>query len=135
MLGSTLESKITVASVMRKPVWASINDTVLSIVEQIVSEDIGAVVIMKESIPVGIITESDIIKNVCCAHARHKDPAKTRTEDIMSSPLITIEPNKSIADALKLMRDKKIRRLVVVSPDQHLLIGIVTQRRLLEALI
>ena len=129
-----MESKITVDSVMRKPVWASTNDTVLSIADQMVSENIGAVIIMKENVPIGIITESDIIKNVVCAHARHKDPAKTRAEHIMLSPLITIETGKSIIYALKLMRDRGIRRLVVVSP-QRLLVGIITQRRLLEALI
>jgi predicted transcriptional regulator len=134
MLGSTLESKIIVNSVMRKPVWASINDTVLSIAEQMVNENIGAVVIMKENIPVGIITESDIVKSFVCACARNKDPAKTRAEHIMSSPLITIDTGKSIIYALKLMCDRGIRRLVVVSP-QRILVGIITQRRLLEALI
>jgi CBS domain-containing protein len=125
-----LESKITVESVMRRPVWASINDTVLSIAEQMVTHNIGAIIIVRESVPVGIVCERDIIENVVKAR---KDPAKMRAEDIMSSPLITIKPDKSIADALKLMRDKKIRRLAVINPHQHLLVGIVTQKRLLNA--
>ena len=127
-----MESKITVKSVMREPVWASIKDTVLSTVEQMVTHNIGAIIIVKTSIPVGIITERDIIEKVVKAR---KNPKKMRAEDIMSSPLITIEPDKSITDALKLMRDKGIRRLVVIRPPLHVLVGIVSQRRLLEALV
>ena len=127
-----MESKITVKSVMREPVWASVKDTVLSTVEQMVTHNIGAIIIVKASSPVGIITERDIIEKVV---KTRKNPKKMRAEDIMSSPLITIEPDKSITDALKLMRDKRIRRLVVIRPPLHVLVGIVSQRRLLEALV
>ena len=127
-----MESKITVESAMRKAIWASINDTVLSIAKQMVTQNIGAIIIVRDSVPVGIVCESDIIGKVVKAC---KDPAKVRAEDVMMSPLITIEPDKSIADALKLMHDKKIRRLAVINPHQHLLVGIVTQKRLLNALV
>jgi len=53
--------------------------------------------------------------------------------EIMSSPLLTIDAGKTVADALKIMRDKKTRRLAVTRNGR--LVGIVTERRLLDALI
>lgn len=61
-----------------------------------------------------------------------EDPNKIRAEEIMSSPLISIEADKTLKDALVLMRDKKIRRLGVTRRGR--LVGIVTERRLLDAL-
>ncbi len=126
-----MQSK-TVRSIMREPVVASINDAVLSVAEQMVTHKIGAVIVVKEYSPVGIITERDIIEKVV---KPNKNPKKVSAKDIMSSPLISIEPDRTIADALKLMRDKGIRRLAVISSPLRALIGIVTERRLLDALV
>ena len=62
-----------------------------------------------------------------------KDPAKTSIEEIMSSPLITVEHDKSLTDMLKIMYEKQIRRLAVTHDGK--LAGIITERRILEALI
>jgi acetoin utilization protein AcuB len=50
----------------------------------------------------------------------------------MSSPAVTITPDKSVQDALKLMHDGQFRRLPVVG-DQDELVGIVSERDLLYA--
>jgi len=123
--------KASVESVMRSPpVTALITDTVSSIAEKMISNNIGAVVIMSGGVPSGIVTERDLIEKIMRVH---KDPVKTRAPDIMSSPLLTIEVDKSVTDALRLMRDRKIRRLGVTRKGQ--LVGIVTERRLLDSLV
>jgi CBS domain-containing protein len=99
----------SVESVMRSPpVSALFSDTVSSIVEKMISNNIGAVIIMSGGAPVGIVTERDIIEKVVRAH---KDTIKMRAQDIMSSPLVSVEVDTTVKDALKLMRDKQIRRL------------------------
>ncbi|MGI0033261.1 MAG: CBS domain-containing protein [Nitrososphaeraceae archaeon] len=45
----------------------------------------------------------------------------------MSKPLITIECSSSINDAIKIMNDKNIRRLVVVNRHNNM-VGILTQK-------
>jgi acetoin utilization protein AcuB len=50
----------------------------------------------------------------------------------MSSPAVTVTPDTSFQDALKLMRDHKFRRVPVVDQDGKL-IGIVSERDLLHA--
>ena len=59
---------------------------------------------------VGIVTERDILYKVV---GQNKGPYKTALKDVMSSPIITIDRNASVKDAISLMRNKHIRRLLV----------------------
>jgi CBS domain-containing protein len=73
---------------------------------------------------VGIITERDIVGKVI---RERGDVSKIRAQEIMSSPLVTVDSGRSVAEALELIRDKKqeIRRLAVTR--QGRLVGIVTE--------
>jgi len=123
--------KAAVESIMRAPpVSALFSDPVSSVVEKMVSNNIGAVIIMSGGVPAGIVTERDIVEKLVRVN---KDANKTRAQDIMSSPLVSIEADKSVTDALKVMRDKKIRRLAVTRSGS--IIGVVTERRLLDSLV
>jgi len=123
--------KASVESVMRSPpVTALISDSAAAVVEKMISNNIGAVIIMSGGAPAGIVTERDIVEKIVRAR---KDPTKTRTQDVMSSPLLSIESDKLVADALRIMRDKKIRRLAVTRKGA--LVGVVTERRLLDTLV
>jgi CBS domain-containing protein len=62
--------------------------------------------------PTGIVTERDILYKVV---AENKEPFKTTLKEIMSSPILTINKDASVKDAVSLMRGKGIRRLVVVA--------------------
>ena len=122
--------KASVESVMRRPpVTTLFSDTISSIAEKMVSKNIGAVIIMSGGTPTGIVTERDIVEKIVRAR---RDPNKTRAQEIMSSPLLSIEVNRSIADALELMRKRKTRRLAVTRKGR--LVGIVTERRILDSL-
>lgn len=121
----------SVESVMRSPpVTSSFSDTASTIVDKMVTRNIGAVIVASGGKPVGIITERDILERVIKAH---KDPNKTKATEIMSSPIINIESNKTISDALKIMREKRIRRLAVTRGGN--LRGIITERRMLDSLV
>ncbi len=122
--------KALVETVMRSPpVTALFSDTILFVTEKMVANNIGAVIVMSGGEPAGIVTERDIVEKVV---RLHKDPTKTRAQEVMSSPLISIEAGKSVTDALRMMRDKKIRRLAVTKGGR--LVGVVTERRLLDSL-
>ncbi len=70
---------------------------------------------------IGIVTERDIIRKIT---AEGLDAMHVHVAEIVSSPLITIHPDKSARQAAKLMLDKKIRHLPVVKEDR--LIGMIT---------
>lgn len=72
-------------------------------------------------IPVGIITERDIIFRVV---AQNKGPFKVTLKAVMSFPIITIDSGKSIKEALAILKKNKINRLPVV--NKGALIGLVT---------
>ena len=69
----------------------------------------------------GIVTERDIIRKIT---AEGKDAMRVHVGDIVSSPLITIHPDKPAREAAKLMLEKKIRHLPVVKENR--LLGIIT---------
>ena len=69
----------------------------------------------------GIVTERDIIRKVT---AEAKDPMRVHVADIVSSPLITIHPDRPVREAAALMVEKRIRHLPVVKDDR--LLGMIT---------
>jgi CBS domain-containing protein len=125
-----LSLKASVDTTMRSPpVTALFSDKVFTIVERMISNNIGGVIVMSGGVPTGLITERDIIEKVI---RNRKDLDKTIAQDIMS-PLVTVDSETTIQNALKLMRDKKTRRFAVAKKGR--LVGIVTERRLLDSLV
>ena len=69
----------------------------------------------------GIVTERDIIRKVT---AEGKDPMRTHVGEIVSSPLITIHPDRPAREAARLMLEKRIRHLPVTKDNR--LLGMIT---------
>ncbi|MFN4336628.1 MAG: cyclic nucleotide-binding/CBS domain-containing protein [Candidatus Nitrosocaldus sp.] len=82
---------------------------------------IGSVVVMHHDNVVGIVTERDLVRKVC---AKDIPSSKVRIHDVMSTPIITAEPDLPIEAAVQRMFNNKIRRLPVVENGK--LVGIVT---------
>ena len=70
---------------------------------------------------IGIVTERDIIRKIT---AEGLDAMRVHVAEIVSSPLVTIHPDRPARDAAKLMVEKKIRHLPVVKEDR--LLGLIT---------
>ncbi|KYH37928.1 MAG: hypothetical protein AYL28_004840 [Candidatus Bathyarchaeota archaeon B23] len=85
--------------------------------------DIGSVLVVERGRPAGIVTERDLLERVV---APCRDPCEVRVREIMSTPLITIEREASILDAMRKMRVRGIRRLIVVEDEE--VVGVVSSR-------
>lgn len=85
------------------------------------THEIGCLIVSSRGKAVGIITERDILKRVV---AEARDPEKTKVREIMSKPLIVVEPEMDLEEAAKLMFKMKIKKLPVV--DAGRLMGLVT---------
>jgi len=83
--------------------------------------DIGCLIVMKEGKPIGIVTERDMLKRVLL---QFRDPRITRIGDIMSTPLIASSPETELSEALRLMNERRIKKLPIV--EDSLLIGLLT---------
>lgn len=81
---------------------------------------IGCVVVIENNIAVGIVTERDFVKRV----AARGIPMTTPIKQIMSSPLIVVNPDETIWEVAELMKQRRIHKVPVV--HQNLLVGIVT---------
>jgi glycosyltransferase involved in cell wall biosynthesis/CBS domain-containing protein len=103
------------------------SSTVSKVVGIMMNEDVGAVVIIENKSPVGIITEQDILRRVV---KTGRDFVKTLAKDIMTKPLITLDTGSQISEALEILREKNIRRLAIT--EEGNLVGLTTERRLLE---
>ena len=91
-------------------------------------QNIGSVIVTSDLGVMGIVTERDIIERVALAK---KDLYGLVAQDIMTSPVITIHYDRTLQEALKIMKDNNIRRLIVVKGKS--ILGLVTERRLLLA--
>ncbi len=103
---------------------------VIDVLNAMLEKKVWSVVVEKEGLPVGVITERDILRR-CIAKKLLTDVCTA--EEIMSSPLITISPDESIMEAMKLMAMKKVRRLFVV--EEGKIIGRVTQTGLMTYIL
>lgn len=95
--------------------------TVIDAAKLMKKRKIGNVIVVQDSHPVGILTESDIIRKVL---AEEKNPTKVTVREAMSTPILIIDPYVSLEDAMKKMSKCNIRRLPVIENDK--LIGIIT---------
>ena len=104
------------------------DDSVLDAVVKMNKFDVGSVIVINSNRPVGIITSKNILSRVVESRL---DASMIRAKDIMSSPLITIEPDTSIEDAARLMAQKKIKQLVVM--DKEKIYGILSTSDIVKA--
>lgn len=95
-----------------------------------VEKGVWSLLVSREGLPVGVVTERDIIKKVI---AKGMNLDGVRVAEIMSSPIITVAPDEPVARAMELMAVNDIRRVYVV--DEGRVIGRVTQTTLFKKVL
>lgn len=107
-------------------------DTTALVVAQLMRQHhIGALVVVDaagKSRPVGIVTDRDLVLGLM---AEGLDPALFTAGDIMSVNLVLARPDMDAADAVRLMKEHQVRRLVLTD-EQDRLVGILSMEDLLE---
>ncbi len=122
---------IKIEEIMSKNVaTASLDDNMSNIIDVLYNNKVGAIAIVnKKNIPVGIITERDIVAGLY----KFRDKILQKlAKDIMSSPLVYISPESDLEEAAMLMALNRIRRLPVIKDNK--LLGMVTYRDLANTL-
>jgi CBS domain-containing protein len=77
--------------------------------------DVGSVVVIENGKVAGIITDRDIAVRVV---AQGLDPDATRVGEAATMPPVTLTVDQSVDDAIRLVREQEIRRIVVVQDDR-----------------
>ena len=149
-LRSTLGFEMHVQDVMTKDVISILKFESIVHVANVLSEKniSGLPVVDKEQKVIGIITQADILSMLGVGRDHtFKDllkymlgePLPERrigdlVGDIMTTPALTIRPDANIAEAVRIMDEKKVRRLPVVD-EKNILIGIISRADILKAVI
>jgi CBS domain-containing protein len=110
--------------------WVKPDDIVLDAVRHMAEKGIGALLVMHDGKPVGMISERDYARKVILEGRRSRE---CKVSEIMSAPLITIAGKATADAALALMTRHRIRHLPVMDDDE--LVGVVSIGDLVDAVI
>jgi CBS domain-containing protein len=122
-------SERTVGEIMTKDVVvAQTEDEVAHLAQVMAKARISCVVIAAGRKPVGIVSERDIVRVVA---DRPGMIVAMKAREMMSSPVATLKPDATVAEAKRLMIDKHFRRFPIVN-DEGRLIGLITQTDILR---
>jgi CBS domain-containing protein len=103
-------------------VFVGVEDNVMKAAVLMGDKEVSCVLVKRGEKYSGLLTDRDIIVRVV---SKGLDPSKIRVDEVMSSPLITIDDKGTIEEAARKMRESSIRRLVVTRNDQVL--GIIAE--------
>ena len=81
----------------------------------------GYSIVLEKGAPKGIVTEWDLVSKVLAAE---KNPRGTAVSAVMSSPLITVDPDEDLIKASEIMQKKEVKRLAVIKSG--IIYGVVT---------
>lgn len=97
------------------------NATVKNAAKLMNQHNIGCLIVVGKGKVVGIVTERDILRKIV---ETSKDPEKTKVSEIMSKKLLVAAPNMDVVDAAKMMLQRKIKKLPIVTNKK--LVGLVS---------
>lgn len=126
-----LRPKMLVRDVMSSPVVTVEEEAPANhIAELMDKQGLGCIIVTsKDGKPLGIVTERDLVTRVL---AKNIKPDSMKAKEVMTTPLITIEPDETINEAAKRMNRLNIRRLGVIYKGQ--LVGLLSSKDILSVM-
>jgi len=123
-----LRTRMLVRDVMSSPpITVDENISIDQVAQSLKEHRVGCVIVTgKEGKPLGIITERDLVLRVL---AKNLIPSQILAKEVMSSPLITIDPSETLTEAARRMSRLNIRRLGVMYKGR--LVGIISSKDIL----
>ena len=105
-------------------------DSVLHAIEVMATRHVGALLVMNQGSLVGIISERDYARKVALKGKTSKD---TPVRDIMTSPVVSVSPNQTVDECMRIVTAKRIRHLPVVQNEK--VVGVVSIGDLVQRVI
>jgi len=123
-----LRPRMLVKDVMSSPAVTVPENTPIDKTAQLMSNDkLGCIIVTsKDGKALGIITESDLVRRVLAKNIR---PSKLTAKEVMSTPLITVDPDEELTETARRMSKLDVRRLGVIYKGN--LVGIISSRDIL----
>jgi signal-transduction protein with cAMP-binding, CBS, and nucleotidyltransferase domain len=99
--------------VTRKLVTATSKDSLSNVANLMESENVGAIVVVQDNRPIGIVTDRDLALAVCI---HGKSPGQ-RVQEVMTCPVSTISKDEGVYGATQKLMEQAVRRLPVVDEN------------------
>ncbi len=94
---------------------------VLEAIRRMAEHGIGALLVMQGPQLLGIVSERDYARKVIL---QGRSSSQTQVEQIMSAPVLTVAPDRSVRDCMQIMTERRVRHLPVV--DEQRVIGVLS---------
>jgi len=116
-------SEISSQAGIRMPaVEVSVGETVSKLMNKMLQNGVNSIMVTENQKTIGIINDRELLREI---FENQKDPERTLVKDIEYTPLVVLDSDESITSALKLMREKGMKRVAVVKNGQ--LVGMLTE--------
>ncbi len=124
-----IRPRMLVRDVMTSPVITVDEDTPIDKTAQLMEKHkVGCIIVTgKKEKPLGIITERDFVTRVL---AKNIHPAKLTAKEVMTAPLITVDPDEKLNEVARRMSQLNVRRLGVMYKGN--LVGIISSKDVLR---
>jgi CBS domain-containing protein len=104
--------------------------SVIDAIRAMADSHVGALLVMEQERLEGIISERDYARKIIL---KERSSATTAVRDIMTTPVITLTPEHSIDDAMRLMTTRRIRHLPIMR--ENAVIGVISIGDLVKCVI
>ena len=101
----------------KKAEWVGPDTTVGDIAKKMRDLDVGSIPVGENDRLIGMVTDRDI---ACRAVANGTDCSKLKSRDVMTKGIVFCRDSEDLSDALRIMEDKKIRRLPVIDEKKRM---------------
>ncbi|HML42615.1 MAG: CBS domain-containing protein [Hyphomicrobium zavarzinii] len=97
--------------------WVAPDTSVAKVAELMKTHDVGAIPVGENDRLIGIVTDRDI---TCRGVAAAKDCSKLTARDVMTKGIVYCNESEDLADAVRVMEQKQIRRLPVLNEAKRM---------------
>lgn len=111
----------------REFVGVSESDTVVGAAELMRDEGVECAVVLRGNYPVGMLSARDVVAMV----ADRRDPESSTIDDVMSQPVVSIEADRSLTEAIDAISTNDARRMVVMEGDDA--VGMLSEHDIVTA--
>jgi len=126
--------KVNVRSILKtkgRAVWATSPDaTVYEALVLMAEKEVGALVVLADQKPVGMFSERDYARRLLLHGKASRD---TMVREVMSAPVVTVTPDQTVEECMRIMVRHRIRHLPVVEGD--VLAGVISIGDLVNSII
>lgn len=106
---------------------ADYNDSADTAIRLMKEKQTKCVLLSKGGEAIGIVTKTDILYKVL---SQRRNPSKVRLEEIMTSPILAVDPESTVQEALSIMDKHSIRQIIVSANSS--VVGIISRDDLFE---